>query len=78
MYQPQNRNLIGMFGIIAWIIAWIAAIVYFAETISRWPVLTQAVFYLVTGLIWILPLGGVMRWMATGSWKKPSGEQPGK
>ena len=64
-----------MFGIIAWIIAWIAAIVTFADTISAWPVLVQAVFYLVTGLIWIVPMGGVMRWMATGSWKKPqSGE----
>ncbi|WP_260484248.1 DUF2842 domain-containing protein [Sphingomicrobium flavum] len=74
MYEPQTRNLIGMAGIMAWMIGWIAAIVTFSDTISAWPVLVQAVFYLVTGLIWILPLGRVMMWMATGSWKKPSGE----
>ena len=32
-----------------------------------WPV--QAVFYLVTGIVWIAPLKPLLRWMETGRWR---------
>jgi hypothetical protein len=32
-----------------------------------WPL--QALFYLVAGLVWILPLKPLLRWMETGRWR---------
>jgi len=37
--------------------------------IGRWPVLAQAIFYLVAGIAWILPLKPLLRWMETGRFK---------
>ncbi|WP_265570505.1 DUF2842 domain-containing protein [Sphingomicrobium nitratireducens] len=68
-HQPNPRQLVGMAGIVVWIIAWTAAIVSFADAISSWPVLIQALFYLVAGLVWILPLKRVLMWMETGRFR---------
>jgi hypothetical protein len=32
-----------------------------------WPV--HAVYYLVAGIVWILPLKPLLRWMETGRWR---------
>jgi hypothetical protein len=32
-----------------------------------WPV--QAIFYLIAGIVWILPLKPLLRWMETGRWR---------
>ena len=34
------------------------------------PVLVQAVFYLVAGVIWIMPLKPLLRWMELGTWRR--------
>lgn len=54
--------------IIGLIVLWTAAILLFAPYIGRLPVLVQALFYLVTGIIWIAPLKPLLRWSETGSW----------
>jgi len=32
-------------------------------------VLVQALFYLVMGIVWIVPLKPLLRWSETGSWR---------
>lgn len=65
-HEPNNRQLVGIFGIIAWIIVWAVIVASFSTTVGNWPVLVQAIFYLVVGLVWITPLKPVLRWMETG------------
>ncbi|MBB3763900.1 DUF2842 domain-containing protein [Sphingomicrobium lutaoense] len=71
MARPKNRNLVGIFAILAWILLWVGAIAHFAPTIGTWPVLVQAVFYLVMGLVWILPLKRLLFWMEHGRFDPP-------
>jgi hypothetical protein len=39
--------------------------------VGRWPILVQAPFYLLMGIIWIIPLKPLVRWMQTGKFKDP-------
>lgn len=66
MNEPSWRKPAGIFAILALIAVWAVAIASLSSTVSRWPVLGQAIFYLVTGIIWIAPLRPLLRWMETG------------
>ena len=39
-------------------------------TVGEWHVVLQALFYLVAGLVWILPLKPLLRWMETGHFSR--------
>lgn len=69
--QPSVRKLAGMLLIILLIVLWAGFIALFAPAIGRWPVLVQAVFYLVTGIVWIAPLKPLLRWTESG---QPKGD----
>ena len=67
--RPTLRKPVGMaiiLGMIA-LLAW--AIGTFSSEISRLPVLVQALAYLIAGIVWIAPLGPLLRWMETGQWR---------
>lgn len=68
---PSWRKPAGALGILAWITFWVVLIASFSRVIGSWPVLVQAVVYLIAGVVWILPLGRVMQWMETGSIHPP-------
>ena len=55
--------------ILAIIAIWATFVVSLARVVEAWPVLVQAPYYLVVGLIWILPLKPLIRWMQTGSFR---------
>jgi predicted membrane channel-forming protein YqfA (hemolysin III family) len=40
----------------------------FIEGAPRW---LHVVYYLVAGVVWILPLKPLLRWMETGRWRAP-------
>ncbi len=67
--KPKWRSLAG----IAFILLLIAALAVFvaslSDTVGGWPVLVQALFYLVVGLVWIAPLKPLLRWMETGRFR---------
>lgn len=54
------------------IVLWAVAILIFAPFVARWPVLVQAIFYLVMGISWVIPLKPLIRWSETGAWRKDS------
>lgn len=68
--RPTLRKPAGMLIILVMIglLAW--AIGTFSSEISRLHVALQALVYLIAGIIWIAPLGPLLRWMETGKWRK--------
>jgi hypothetical protein len=70
--QPSGRAGAGIALILALIVAWAALVASLAPFVGRWPVLVQAAFYLVMGIVWIIPLKPLVRWMQTGRVGKPA------
>ena len=64
--QPSWRKPAGIFAILALIAAWAVLVASLASHVGRWPVLIQAIFYLVAGIAWVFPLRPLLRWMETG------------
>jgi len=67
--EPSWRKPAGIFAILAIIAGWALIIASLSTEVGRWPVLAQAIFYLVAGIVWILPLKPLLRWMETGRFK---------
>lgn len=68
--QPSWRKPVGMFLILLLIAVWTAIIVSLSSWVGTWPVLVQAIFYLMAGIVWILPLKPLLRWMELGTWRR--------
>ncbi|HEX6073588.1 MAG TPA: DUF2842 domain-containing protein [Sphingomicrobium sp.] len=69
--QPSARKLVGIALILLLILFWAAFVASLAPFVGRWPILVQAPFYLVMGIIWIIPLRPLIRWIESGRWRKP-------
>lgn len=67
--QPSWRKPAGMFLILTLIALWTGIVVSVSPWVGTWPVLVQAIFYLVAGTVWILPLKPLLRWMELGKWR---------
>ena len=68
--SPSGRTLGGMFLILALIVAWSVAAVSAYDLVARaaWPL--QALYFLVAGTVWVLPLKPLLRWMQIGKWRE--------
>lgn len=69
MTKPSWRKPVGVFAILGLIALWAVIVVSFAGTVERWPILVQALFYLAAGLVWVLPLKPLLRWMEGAPFK---------
>jgi hypothetical protein len=69
MTEPSWRKPAGIFAILALIAVWAVLVTSLSTFVGRWPVLIQAIFYLIAGIAWILPLRPLLRWMETGRFK---------
>lgn len=67
--KPSWRTPAGIFLILLLIAGWSVLVVSAGERLAGLPVLLQALFYLVAGIAWILPLKPLLRWMETGKWR---------
>jgi hypothetical protein len=63
MTEPSIRKPVGVLLILLLITVWAALIVLAAHWIAMLPGIVQAIVYLVAGLIWIVPLKPLLRWM---------------
>lgn len=70
MIDPSARSVIGMFGVLGMIAVWAIIVASFSAGIGAlwWPL--QLLIYAVSGIVWIVPAMPVMRWIATGRWRK--------
>lgn len=69
MAEPSIRKLAGAGLILLLIGVWAAFVATLAQVVGRWPVLVQAAFYLFMGIVWIIPLKPLVRWIETGSFR---------
>ena len=72
--EPSSRKLAAIAMILLLILAWAALVASLAQSVSRWPVLVQAPFYLFMGIAWIIPLKPLIRWSQTGRFSDRSGD----
>lgn len=67
--KPTFRKPVGV-GIILLMIFLLAGIVAnLSDAIGTLPGIVQAMIYMLAGIIWIAPLGPLLRWMETGKWR---------
>jgi hypothetical protein len=67
--QPSPRKLAGTAAILLFIVIWAVLVASLSRFVGRWPILVQAPFYLVMGIIWVFPLRPIIRWSQTGSFR---------
>lgn len=67
---PKWRVGAGIAAILLLIVVLAALVASLSGTIGRWPVLAQALFYLVAGIIWIVPMKPLLVWMETGRFRR--------
>ena len=69
--NPSWRKPAGIFLILLLIILWCAIVATAADRVlgTPWPV--QALFFVAAGIVWILPLKPLLRWMETGRFRAP-------
>src|SRR3546814_12496657 len=70
--EPSWRKPAGILLILLLIAFWAAIIVSLSPWVGRWPILVQAIFYLIAGIVWIMPLKPLLRWMELGRWRGSS------
>ncbi len=68
--KPSWRKPAGMFLLLLLIAAWGFAVVTVAEVLPELPWPLKALFFVVAGLVWILPLKPLLRWMELGRWRE--------
>ncbi len=67
--NPSWRKPAGALAIIGLILVWVVLVASFSGPIGRLPILVQTLIYLTLGIVWILPLKPLLRWMETGRWR---------
>lgn len=67
--EPSSRTLVGVGAILLLILLLAVFVASLSGGVSRWPVVVQALFYLVVGIIWIAPLKPLLRWIETGRFR---------
>ncbi|MEA3081022.1 MAG: hypothetical protein QOD54_690 [Sphingomonadales bacterium] len=72
MVEPSYRKLVGIGVILLLIVILMTFVAALARVVWHWPVLVQAAFYLFMGIVWILPLKPLVRWIETGSFRAHS------
>lgn len=66
MNEPSWRKPFGIGLILLFILAWAAVVAAAAGLVEGLPWPVQLLFYGVAGLVWVLPLKPLLRWMETG------------
>lgn len=67
--EPSWRQPFGILLILLLIALWAVLIASAAPLIADAPRWVHALYYLIAGIAWILPLKPLLRWMETGRWR---------
>jgi hypothetical protein len=67
--EPRWRNPVGIGLILLLILVWSVLIVSASSLLHGLPWPVHLIFYAAAGLVWILPLKPLLRWMHTGRWR---------
>ena len=69
MTEPSWRKPFGMAVILLLILIWAVIVVSASELLTGLPWPVHALYYTVAGIVWILPLKPLLRWMELGTWR---------
>ncbi len=65
--EPKWRVPVGILLILFGLIVYALVVArYVPEMLEGWNVAVQTIVYLFFGLVWLLPLGRLLKWMETG------------
>lgn len=67
--NPSWRKPAGALAILGLILVWIVLVTSIAPKLGAWWWPLELIFYMVTGIIWIMPLKPLLLWMETGRWR---------
>lgn len=68
--KPSWRKPAGIGLILLLILVWAVIVASVAAHLDGLPWPVHAVYYVVAGIVWILPLKPLLRWMETGKWRE--------
>ena len=68
--EPSWRQPFGIALILLLIAGWAILVTSAASLIQAWPRWAHAAYYVIAGLVWILPLKPLLKWMETGKWRE--------
>ena len=66
---PTWRKPAGALAIVLLIVVWCILVASLSRVVGGWVWPLQLVFYVGTGLVWIMPLKPLLLWMETGKWR---------
>jgi membrane-associated HD superfamily phosphohydrolase len=62
--RMRTRKLIGAVLLIVWVVIWpFIGLSFTQSAISRYYAPAQLIFFVLLGLVWIVPAMGLIRWM---------------
>ncbi|WP_321339444.1 DUF2842 domain-containing protein [uncultured Cohaesibacter sp.] len=62
--SQRTRKFFGMIMLVSWVVIYAAVgMTIGAAVVANASPLAQILFFLITGLIWIVPAGLIIRWM---------------
>ncbi len=67
--HPSWRKPVGALAILTLILLWVVAIASLSSLVGAWHWALQLLFYVVTGIVWIMPMRPLLSWMETGRWR---------
>jgi hypothetical protein len=68
--KPSWRKPAGIFLILLLIAVWAWLVATAADLLPAMPWPLRALFFVTAGLVWILPLKPLLRWMELGKWRE--------
>ncbi|QPQ55489.1 DUF2842 domain-containing protein [Allosphingosinicella flava] len=69
--NPSWRKPAGVGLILLLIAVWAFIVASVAEWLQGAPDVVFIIYYLIAGIVWILPLKPLLLWMETGRWRLP-------
>jgi predicted membrane channel-forming protein YqfA (hemolysin III family) len=67
--EPSWRQPFGILLILLLIAGWAVLVASAAVLIEDAPKWVHVIYYVVAGIVWILPLKPLLQWMETGRWR---------
>ncbi len=66
-----SRKTTGVLAIVAGLIVYAGIVSRLLAPIGQLPWYGSVPLYLLLGCLWLLPLGPLLQWMETGTWRAP-------
>ena len=61
--RPATRSLVGMLILVFGLTAYAFLIAAIGDLMVDWHLAVLSVYYLITGVVWIFPVGKLLHWM---------------